>query len=755
MTAIRLYVRPLGLLLARVGRRRTVQIAIACGLLAAVFLGTDTTRLGGLFGELSFGAIFAAIGLLIANQLISGLRFHYLASEFGIRQPFRRSFYVNAMSLLGGLAFLNFIGQGATRAALMTNNRNSTSTAFLITAIERVSSLLMLFILAVASSLLALGELSIGEAPRLMLIVFACVIALIIMTALVFALGRRQRGELKLILWLALGPLGWRILGITLAMHACMILAYLTIAADILDSQFNINLVATSTVVMLAASFPISFGGWGIRELTAGYMFDANNLPSEAGVAMGLTIGALSLAAVLINVVIAIAISARRRDAIDPAIGESQRIAGRTLRAIAWLAPALSAVLVNVQLQLPTSSGSVSANLADPIVIVAGLTMMLFIVRDSVARSLWRIPHFNLALGLLVATVVLGFFHGWIRFGLTDWALYNRLVGLGIVLAYLLTGALATASAGSFGTRTMVRALAIACITVVFAQWVGSYVLDREATAAIGWHSFQFSGLLGNRNAFATTLLLVLAVAATGTELWRGRRGVALHALTLGLLSWGVYLSGSRGVTLAAIALLVFLALIPQCRKPLLRAVVGAAVVAVVFFLSDAVADLVRDPTKGMEFGWALRMVDRYGIVQTGRMESLSGGLQLWLEHPMIGGGLGAFMHDWITKTGSPLVIHNSFIWMLAEFGVIGLITFLAAPGLIVARTLMTPRWTKDWPSVAALACILVLIVVSLTHDVAYQRVFWLLIGALVARPGALKFALKQRPLAPTAALPA
>lgn len=201
--------------------------------------------LGSLFGGLSVGTIITAIALLLANQMISSLRFHYLASEFGIAQPFRRSFYINTLSLMGGLVFLNFIGQSATRAALISDSRSATSTAFLITAVERVSLMAMLLVLAITSAMLALGGLSIAEAPCLMLVIFVVVMALVLVAATMLALRREQRRELGLVFSVAIGPIGWRVLGITLAMHACMILAYLTVAAGLIHAAFNAKLVAT------------------------------------------------------------------------------------------------------------------------------------------------------------------------------------------------------------------------------------------------------------------------------------------------------------------------------------------------------------------------------------------------------------------------------------------------------------------------------------------------------------------------------
>jgi hypothetical protein len=77
--------------LVRVGRRRVVQLLISFGLLAAILLGSDAGLLVRLVGRLSTGTIIATLALLVANQIINSVRFHYIASEFGIGQSFRRS----------------------------------------------------------------------------------------------------------------------------------------------------------------------------------------------------------------------------------------------------------------------------------------------------------------------------------------------------------------------------------------------------------------------------------------------------------------------------------------------------------------------------------------------------------------------------------------------------------------------------------------------------------------------------------------
>jgi hypothetical protein len=56
------------------------------------------------------------------------------------------------------------------------------------------------------------------------------------------------------------------------------------------------------------------------------------------------------------------------------------------------------------------------------------------------------------------------------------------------------------------------------------------------------------------------------------------------------------------------------------------------------------------------------------------RMEHLNsvlGGIDLFLKHPLVGAGLGAFMEAQI-KLGNPLVIHSTPVWLLAETGILG-----------------------------------------------------------------------------------
>jgi len=101
------------------------------------------------------------------------------------------------------------------------------------------------------------------------------------------------------------------------------------------------------------------------------------------------------------------------------------------------------------------------------------------------------------------------------------------------------------------------------------------------------------------------------------------------------------------------------------------------------------------------------------------------------------------------------LIIHNSLLWVAAELGLVG----LCAYGFLfvaIGNAVRTRRERTD-SKVLIVGCIVAFAVVSLAHDMMYQRVLWLLLGAAMASPCALRLAraieagrlsVKPRPLA-------
>lgn len=105
----------------------------------------------------------------------------------------------------------------------------------------------------------------------------------------------------------------------------------------------------------------------------------------------------------------------------------------------------------------------------------------------------------------------------------------------------------------------------------------------------------------------------------------------------------------------------------------------------------------------------------------------------MWLDNPLLGAGLGAFIESSKTWAIEPIVIHSTYIWILAEFGVIGALIF---GGVFIAMLFFTWRWKSNSPSCRMLCLILVIFAIfSLVHDIYYQRMFWLALGLVMAKP--------------------
>src|SRR3546814_8708178 len=84
-----------------------------------------------------------------------------------------------------------------------------------------------------------------------------------------------------------------------------------------------------------------------------------------------------------------------------------------------------------------------------------------------------------------------------------------------------------------------------------------------------------------------------------------------------------------------------------------------------------------------------------------------------------------------IRAFGTPLVIHSTPLWLLPETGIVGFLIF-AVPAVRVFFV-EARRTERDSASVFLVLIITALAVMSLAHELLYQRAFWFLFGAALA----------------------
>jgi O-antigen ligase len=114
-------------------------------------------------------------------------------------------------------------------------------------------------------------------------------------------------------------------------------------------------------------------------------------------------------------------------------------------------------------------------------------------------------------------------------------------------------------------------------------------------------------------------------------------------------------------------------------------------------------------------------------------IQSIVEGLAMFREHPLFGAGLGAFIASHVTVDGTrPLVLHSTYIWWLAEFGIVGATAFVWLIGAITISELRRAK-ALGVQGRATLFAMTSFGVMALVHELLYQRPLWFLIGAALA----------------------
>jgi O-antigen ligase len=369
--------------------------------------------------------------------------------------------------------------------------------------------------------------------------------------------------------------------------------------------------------------------------------------------------------------------------------------------------------------------------------------------------------------------LAVAFLHGWADFGITAWALTNRLAGWFILLAYLATGALIVNRGGDAGFSMLLRTYAATALAIIALEMIAFAMLRIGVPIPRAVIAARLVGFAQNPNAFA--LQIVLAIAVLIVAIKRPR----IQTLALGVALIGLWFSGSRAgmialavVVLAALALrflklsrlagAVVLTLAAVFVVNLLPEIALAAVGAVrwtiasAYSVAMAVVDLFSTSPSAPGEPWAgpalvlqPPRLSAAEVVALGyepsnlqRIASLKGGFEMFMSSPIFGAGLGAFIHEYARAHGVALVIHSTPLWLLAELGVIGLLAF-AAPFIRALKYETRGPARHDPVGTFIILALLAFGAVAAVHDMMYQRAFWLLIGAAFAVP---VLGAKQRP---------
>lgn len=682
------------------------RLALSCALLLgvgiAIVVRQGANAILSSFSGVSPSALLLAGAALLVSALLGAARVKCIADDLGYALSWRDAFAALGLGQVGGALFFSVAGQLIARGAYLSARGQPVSATILMVGYERVLAALVSLAFAAGGAWYVYGQVGLDlEAGGAGFLRLASGVTL---AALAGA-------------WLGWGPdfLAWlrevgsaaiarRILvnlALSIAIQLGMMAAYVVIARSLAPGVPVEKLAAASAVVMLAASLPISFGGWGIREFSAVLVLAAVGMSPAAAMTTALLIGIGSL------VVVAVLAAAALRRGADFTAGGATAPGIDYAPIVSAVVPVATATLVFFNVHIPTEAGGLNVNLADPLTLLGGVLFVLLAIRERRWPE-WRLSGTNLHAAVATAVLLGALLIGAWRFGWSQWALVNKFAGWFILLAYAATGAMIGRSE---------RGLELILLTFVAS---GLAVVALSIPGIVS--GVELNGFAENRNAFAFQLLMVAAVACVLPS-----RKVALVALTfaaVGLIGAGSRAGWGAGICLLATAL--------YKRAISFREVAGALFMAAMAAVLLRHLDLLLGhPRHGPGNGIAL--IPEEGSLSE-HAESLEGAFDLFLKHPLFGAGLGAFMEKHLVATGTPLVIHSTPVWLLTELGLVGSLAF-AVPAWRIFR-----QEIKRAPDDAT-ATLLVLMLVgfgvmSLVHELLYQRSLWLLLGTCLAHTG-------------------
>ena len=669
--------------------------------------------------------LISALALLL-SAVVAGFRLRSIAAHMGHRLTAVESLQAMAAGQIAGSLSIQFFGHIAARTALLRSRGVNMPANIVLASYERLIAFAVSIGLALIGAFVLFGavDLQLDKGGKELLHILVGIIAAIVGAALI----GWKTDALRIIRDHASWDFVRAVLksaGYTVVIQLATAVAYVAAAKSVAPQVELLRLLAASFVIMFAASLPISFAGWGVRELSAVFVLNAVGVEATTAIAIAVLIGVLALGAV---VVIGAATSlAGIRGSVKTVVAAPRGELPDLTHALGWILPLMIGTVIVLQIKAPTSSGFLTINPADPLAVI-GAAVFLYWVRGN-GWPQWRVARLGLYVGLLTAVLLLSFALGVARFGLTDWAYYNRTIGWFVLLGYAMSGALIVAVGGERGQQLLLRTFIGAVLGLVLMDYAGLALLRAGVVLLPDTFSFiQFDGLSGNRNAFAFQIIIAIACLAAA-----GLRHVALATLLMGLWFTGS-LAGLGAGLVVLVAMLLLRTISPK--------ELGFATAVFFGFLSLLVAITLVVKVGSMwasgsivgaisgAIGAAGNMTVLAGVSDssmTERWASLVGGWELFTAHPIFGSGLGAFMESQMRASG-PLVIHSTPLWILAEMGIVGFAVF----ALFGFRLAQAAWLAKDAAGTALLLVLLGFCAMAAPHDMMFQRSVWLIAGALV-----------------------
>ncbi|WP_052261296.1 lysylphosphatidylglycerol synthase transmembrane domain-containing protein [Ruegeria sp. ANG-S4] len=275
--------------------RFLVRLGVSLGVIAALLWWTDATRVAEHLLTLDPGWVGLSILATTCATLSMAYRWQLTASRLGIRfdYPFAvREYYIAQLVnsvLPGGVP-------GDVARAVRTRKEAGLKSAAKSVVAERILgqiAIMSILFFGVLTSLLWPGAF---HNPTLSMTVLIVLLAALILVA-ALAISFAPVGEFVLFLLRLQGQTVF--IALAIVSSACLVFGFYASARAAGTEIPPEGLVIVIPLVLCAMLIPLSVAGWGWREGAAAALFPVVGASSSAGVAAGITYGAVILFAAL------------------------------------------------------------------------------------------------------------------------------------------------------------------------------------------------------------------------------------------------------------------------------------------------------------------------------------------------------------------------------------------------------------------------------------------------------------------------
>ena len=385
--------------------------------------------------------------------------------------------------------------------------------------------------------------------------------------------------------------------------------------------------------------------------------------------------------------------------------------------------------------RIPLSLGGEDANLLLPLyaVIVLGLAVLWWMQRDGTRPRLWPSTPLDLPLMLFVGFTLVSLL--WSS-DVAEGAVKATFFWIPFVLLYLLVVAIWREGRALRTLAITTMAMSVPVAVLALAEYASRDILwnHRLMQANVYSRFFRVNSIFYDPNILGRYLALALIITVAVAWLWRGSNRVLVACGVVAAIdAAALVVTFSRSSALMLMVGLLIMALrMFGWRKAVLTAVVMA-------LIGSGVAIATSGQVRA-----ALTSTERLEKVSEGRFDLVDGGVDIFQEHPVAGGGLGSFATDYsqllsqqeLRKT-RVVISHNAPVTILSEEGAIGFALFIWLCVIAVIVGIVATRDRDDdvgVPGAAMLGALVGIFVHALLYSALFEDPYtWVLAAGLVA----------------------